>query len=72
MPEHQGRSRLRGRMEVHSRRAAWGLELEHLVNNAPMSETPFVVDRLAGSESIAREQPLWDEHAAFMDDLDGR
>ena len=73
VPEHQGRPRLPGRMDVDSRGAAWGLELEHLVNNAPMSETLFVVDRPAGSEWTpgkgAREQPLWDEHAAFMDDL---
>ncbi len=36
-------------------------------------ETLFVVDRPAGAEWVsgkgAREQPLWDEHAAFMDDL---
>jgi hypothetical protein len=36
-------------------------------------ETLFVVDRPAGSEWVpgkgAREQPFWDEHAAFMDDL---
>lgn len=36
-------------------------------------ETFFVVDRPAGAEWVsgkgAREQPLWDEHAAFMDDL---
>ena len=36
-------------------------------------ETLFVVDRPAGVEWVAgkgaREQPLWDEHAAFMDDL---
>ena len=38
-----------------------------------VSETLFVVDRPAGSEWLpgkgAREQPLWPEHAAFMDDL---
>ena len=36
-------------------------------------EQLFVVDRPAGAEWVpgkgAREQPLWDEHAAFMDDL---
>ena len=36
----------------------------------------FVVDRPAGSEWVAgkgaREQPLWPEHAAFMDDLFAR
>ena len=36
-------------------------------------ERLFVVDRPAGAEWVsgkgAREQPLWDEHAAFMDDL---
>jgi uncharacterized protein YciI len=36
-------------------------------------ETFFVVDRPAGPGWVpgrgAREQPLWDEHAAFMDDL---
>lgn len=36
-------------------------------------ETLVVVDRPAGSEWVpgkgAREQPFWDEHAAFMDDL---
>jgi hypothetical protein len=36
-------------------------------------ETLFVVDRPAGADWVsgkgAREQPLWDEHAAFMDDL---
>ena len=36
-------------------------------------ETLFVVDRPAGVEWVAgkgaREQPLWDEHAAFMDAL---
>ena len=38
-----------------------------------MSEPLFVVDRPAGSEWVpgkgAREQPLWGEHAAFMDGL---
>ena len=37
------------------------------------NETLFVVDRPAGVEWVpgkgAREQPLWPEHAAFMDDL---
>lgn len=36
-------------------------------------ETLFVVDRPAGAGWVsgkgAREQPLWDEHAAFMDRL---
>ena len=39
-------------------------------------EKLFVVDRPAGAEWVpgkgAREQPLWDEHAAFMDDLFAR
>ena len=39
-------------------------------------EQLFVVDRPAGSEWVpgkgAREQPLWPEHAAFMDDLFAR
>ena len=38
-----------------------------------MTRPLFVVDRPAGSEWVAgkgaREQPLWPEHAAFMDDL---
>jgi hypothetical protein len=38
-----------------------------------MPETLYVVDRPAGAEWVAgkgaREQPLWPEHAAFMDDL---
>jgi uncharacterized protein YciI len=33
----------------------------------------FLVERTPGSDWVAgvdtREQPLWDEHAAFMDDL---
>ena len=37
------------------------------------NETLFVVDRPAGVEWVPgkgpREQPLWPEHAAFMDDL---
>ena len=36
----------------------------------------FIVERPAGSAWVAgvdtREQPLWDEHAAFMDDLFAR
>jgi uncharacterized protein YciI len=36
----------------------------------------FLVERLPGSEWVegldTREQPLWDEHAAFMDDLFAR
>jgi uncharacterized protein YciI len=38
-----------------------------------MEQRLIVVDRPAGSEWLpgkgAREQPLWDEHAAFMDGL---
>jgi uncharacterized protein YciI len=41
-----------------------------------MTARLFVVDRPAGSEWVAgkgaREQPLWPEHAAFMDDLFAR
>jgi uncharacterized protein len=41
-----------------------------------MSERLFVVDRPAGSDWVpgkgAREQPLWPEHAAFMDGLFAR
>jgi hypothetical protein len=41
-----------------------------------VEERLFVVDRPAGAEWVpglgAREQPLWDEHAAFMDDLFAR
>jgi hypothetical protein len=41
-----------------------------------MSETLYVVDRPAGADWVrgkgAREQPLWPEHAAFMDRLFAR
>jgi len=76
--EHERGARLVDRIEVNARRSMRGLEVEHIDKNAEVSsdeqpEQLFVVDRPAGSEwepgRGAREQPLWPEHAAFMDGL---
>ena len=56
--------------------SAPGPDGQRVGQNAGVSEQRerlFVVDRPAGREWVpgkgAREQPLWPEHAAFMDDL---
>ncbi len=81
MPEHERGARRAGWMQVSSRCPVRGFEFDHIDKNAAMTsaeqqEQLFVIDRPAGSEWVpgkgAREQPLWPEHAAFMDDLFAR